>query len=132
METEKVLEFLGSEYQLAQLFVEPSDAGHAGVARPRTYAFYYNTTKLEYKHDIFQLYHAVTHEIGKVCATRPEDYLISTENARDLDMMAFAQKRHVEFQKVPCIDNLNLHWFISMIILDKFSPLSFIRVFSSR
>ena len=110
-----MLEFLGPEYALAQIFTDPSDAGHAGVARTRTYAFYYNTSKLEYKYDMFELYHAVTHEIQKVCATSPEDYLVSTETARDLDMMAFTQKRHVEFQKAPCIDNLNLHWFISII-----------------
>ena len=46
---------LGPEYAKVQLFVNPSDAGHDGVARPRTYIIYYNKVKLEIELSLMRL-----------------------------------------------------------------------------
>ena len=86
---------------MLQLFVEPADAGHAGVARLRTYVYYYNITRLQYLQDVFDLYQSITYEIQKVVATQPQDYLVSTEATRDLDLMSFALKRKQTFQREP-------------------------------
>jgi len=105
---------LGPEYAKVQLFVNPSDAGHDGVARPRTYIIYYNKVKLEYKFDAFELYHQISREIKKVVATKPRDYLVSLPSTRALDLLALARKRGVVFHEVPCLkitQNIMKHTF---------------------
>ena len=98
-----VLSLLGPEYAKLQLFVNPSDVGHDGVARPRTYIIYYNQNKLEYKFDVFELYHRISREIQKVVATKPQDYLVSLPYTWMLDLLALARKRGVVSQGVPCL-----------------------------
>ena len=112
MQGELVLSLLGPEYAMLQLYVNPSDAGHNGVARPRTYIIYYNMNRLEYKYDIFELYHLISREIKKVVATKPQDYLVSMPYARMLDLLALARKRGMVLQaggpgsSVPCPKNI--------------------------
>lgn len=103
MEAGLVLHLLGPDYRIVQLYVHPCHAGHAGIARYRTYVIYYNCSRLEFKYDAFELYHAISHEIQKVVRTSPNDYLVSTETTRILDLMSFARKRGIQFIPESCI-----------------------------
>ena len=102
MEAGLVLQLLGPDYRKVQLYVHPFHAGHAGIARYRTYVIYYNSTRLEFKYDAFELCSAISHEIQKVVKTSPKDYLVSTETTRILDLMSFARKRGIEFIPESC------------------------------
>ena len=98
----EILQLLGGEYRMLQLFVEPWHAGHGGISRPRTYIYFYNITKVEYKYDVFGLYDLITNEITKVVQTQPQDYLISNDIVYTWDLMALAAKRDPPFMTVPC------------------------------
>lgn len=93
---------------MLQLFVEPWHAGHGGISRPRTYIYYYNIQKVDYKHDVFEVYELIIHEITKVVQTQPQDYLISNDVVYTWDLMALATKRGLPFVTVPCFNLLSL------------------------
>lgn len=93
-----VLRLLGPDYHMIQLFVDPSDAGHTGVSRQRTYVFFYNHRKVEYCHDLFDLYALVSSRIQEAVSTCPKDYLIQSPFARTLDEMNIARKRQKTHQ----------------------------------
>ncbi|CAJ1446413.1 unnamed protein product [Effrenium voratum] len=86
------------EYRMLQLFVTPEDVGHSGVARARTYIYLYDWRKLEYLHDVFELYSNISKEIRKVARTQPEDYMVSTALTRAADEMHMARTRKKVYQ----------------------------------
>ena len=89
---------------MVQLFVNPFDAGHAGIARPRTYIMFYNKNRLEYKHDVGELYRQISFEIQKSVVTQPPDYLVSSPTGRAVDLMSLARKRGVPFAQVSWLE----------------------------
>ena len=100
---EKVLKELGDNYRMLQMFVDPEDCGHGGVARPRTYIYYYYWRKLDYVYDVFDLHDAICKRIQKAVQTTPKDYLIPASLARDVDEMDIARKRQKTFHQEPSL-----------------------------
>ena len=86
-------ECLGQRYSCLQLFVDPEDAGHAGISRPRTYIIFYHQDHVVYRHDVFDLYAAISDKIKKMVRTRPSDYLVSSETGRWIDFQTRMRKR---------------------------------------
>ena len=96
-----VHESLGESYACLQLFVDPADAGHAGVSRPRTYIIFYNLNKLTYVHDVFELYEAISAKVKYMVQTRPSDYLVTSERARQCDLTGRFRKRKFQMMELP-------------------------------
>ncbi|CAE8599714.1 unnamed protein product, partial [Polarella glacialis] len=89
---------LGDDYVFYQLFVEPSDAGHGGIGRKRTYVFCLHRANGVYLHDVFDMYAEITHEIQKVVSTKPGNYMVATAEHIALDALATAVSRKIPYQ----------------------------------
>ena len=98
IQVDELAEFFAPEYKCYQVFLSPSDAGHGGVARLRTYMYFAHQELVEYAWDLFDLHYLIKHEICKVVSTRPRDYLVSDPSVRVLDSMALARKRKIPFE----------------------------------
>ena len=69
---------LASEYDIYQLFVSPTDCGHHGVQRKRTYIYCCHKQTGSYMFDVWEAHKMVSRAINKVVSTAPNDYLLST------------------------------------------------------
>ena len=112
---DELAEIFAPEYKCYQVFLSPSDAGHDGVARLRTYIYFAHQERVEYAWDLFDLHYFIRHEIRKVVSTRPRDYLVSDSHVRVLDSMALARKRKIPFEPA--------FWISSAIFGPFFEPL---------
>lgn len=97
---------------MVQLFVNPADVGHGGIARRRTYIFYYNWMRTDYCF-VFDIYQKISREILKLGTTQPRgqpvDYLLTDRElflVYQLDLV-FAQK----FKELP-MNNDNIFYFL--------------------
>ena len=86
----------GPGYQIIQLFVEPSHAGHGGIARRRTYMFILDTSQAEYLFDVHEIYRDITARIMKTVQTEPKDYLVSPDYVRMLDEQQTCLTRKIQ------------------------------------
>ncbi len=64
-------------YSIQQLFVCPSDQGHRGVARARTYLVMALKGVVQQCHDVVEVYRKVSAFISQRVQTRPSDYMVS-------------------------------------------------------
>lgn len=99
----EILKLLGEEYRMVQLFVNPADVGHGGIARRRTYIFYYNWMRVDYCFDVFDIYQKISREILKLGTTQPRDYLITDHLGKCADEMNMARKRQRVYAPVICL-----------------------------
>ncbi|CAE8740734.1 unnamed protein product, partial [Polarella glacialis] len=88
---------LGDDYVFYQLFVEPSDAGHGGIGRKRTYVFCLHRANGVYLHDVFDMYAEITQEIQKVVSTKPGNYMVATAEHIALDALATAGQSDLSY-----------------------------------
>lgn len=105
-----VKQLLEPDYLVLQLFVNPEDVGHAGVARPRTYIYCCNKKTCNYRFDVFEAYATASAAIKGTVRTRPGDYLVATAAQKSLSAMQTAQVRGITYRHAP-----RLHfssWFV--------------------
>ncbi|CAE7811025.1 unnamed protein product [Symbiodinium sp. CCMP2592] len=90
----------GRYYDIQQLWVTPSDQGHAAVARARTYLILARLGQVEQVHDPSFVYDQVTDNIKARVQTRPRDYFVATRNQVLQEAQHTARVRNVVFRKV--------------------------------
>ena len=94
-------DLLEPDYLLLQLFVQPADAGHAGVSRPRTYIFCSHTRAGRYLFDVFHAYEMITKAIKATVQTRPSHYLVATKAEILTEAARIARLRKIELREEP-------------------------------
>lgn len=88
---EMIKTLYAKHYDIEQLFVSPTDQGHAGIARDRLYLILALRGKVKQVHNVKCIYRKVSHYIRRRVATRPSDYLVS--NLQDVHMDALRTAR---------------------------------------
>ncbi|CAE8625921.1 unnamed protein product [Polarella glacialis] len=88
----------GDSYDLYQLFMSPSDSGHAGSSRYRTYVICAHTERTVCLHDPFMLQAVISRKVSSNVATRPSDYLVATQHEVMLDAESVALQRRIPFE----------------------------------
>ncbi|CAE7811005.1 unnamed protein product [Symbiodinium sp. CCMP2592] len=96
----------GRYYDIQQLWVTPSDQGHAAVARARTYLILARLGQVEQVHDPSFVYDQVTDNIKARVQTRPRDYFVATRNQVLQEAQHTARVRNVVFRKARRLDSL--------------------------
>ena len=84
------------QYDLYQLFLDPSDTGHGGAARPRTYVIASRIGKTSCKQDPFDLLEAVR-RVTRRTQTVPGDYCLADTFEVNLEAMHVANQRNLEW-----------------------------------
>ena len=100
-----VRDLLAEDYRLHQLMVQPEDVGHAGLRRPRTYIICAHKVRSALLYDPQEMYSAISRAIRRVVNTQPQDYLISTDQARTLQAQQLCRSRRLEYNpaaRLPC------------------------------
>ena len=96
-----VNDLLGSHYFFTQLFVSPTDVGHRGVARNRTYIICHHKTKTEPLLDVHEVYRSVTDVLKGSVATEPQDYMVSPKLIKAHFNMGVCQSRGISYDADP-------------------------------
>ena len=93
-----VRHMLSRDYQIHQLFVEPGDVGHSGLARARTYIFCSHKQTCAYLWDVFEMQEAIKDAMKGLVQTTPGDYMVSSDNMRTLLQHKICNSRKIQFQ----------------------------------
>ncbi|CAE7273491.1 unnamed protein product [Symbiodinium microadriaticum] len=88
---------LSSDYRFHQLFVDPADVGHAGMARARTYVFCAHKQTCSYIMDVHEMHHFIAEGIRDFVQTRPCDYMVTPEHVRTLFQQQICRTRKLDF-----------------------------------
>ena len=99
---------MDDDFLIIQVFVKPTDAGHDGVARWRTYIYLSHKETGRYLHDVNDLYEEVSRRITKVVKTRPSDYLVATDQQIALEAMRTAARNGITYQHDTCMQRLSV------------------------
>ena len=91
-------ELLEEDYLLIQIFVKPSDIGHSGISRHRTYIYCVHRETCRYLVDVHEAYKVLCKVLKKRVSTKPRDYLVATPQQIQADALRIAQDRKVEFK----------------------------------
>ena len=81
-------------YTIKKLVVDPSDQGHAGMARPRVYLVLARKGKVTEVHDVVDVYEKVSGFISGLVATEPHDYLVASRVDHMMEVTRVAVQRH--------------------------------------
>ena len=91
------IQFLLPEYMAYQIFLNPSDFGHTGIARKRSFIFLIHTERVDYVVDLYDLANQISRQICKVAYTQPQDYMVSNDVERSADLMQMCRTRGVPY-----------------------------------
>ncbi|CAE7241358.1 unnamed protein product [Symbiodinium necroappetens] len=108
---------LGHDYILIQLFVSPSDTGHTGVNRPRTYIFCSHKKTCRYLYCIHEAYKQVVAMLTSHISTSPRDYLTSSPLQQRLECERVARARGVPYQPETRPDLYAIRLFTAVAVL---------------
>ena len=92
---------LADDYERLQFFVSPSDCGHAGMRRPRTYIIFWHRQKARHRFDVCHVYDMIKRAICATVSTKPSDYLIATRAQLQADAARVANVRRIPLRPVP-------------------------------
>ena len=93
----QMVEEIHPEYDLYQMFLSPSDTGHDGTARERTYVIASHTEKTSCKQDPHDLRDAISKKMQKKVKTQAKDYF-------------FAEPWEVSMEAMACINRQRGVW----------------------
>ncbi|CAE7028680.1 unnamed protein product [Symbiodinium natans] len=89
-------DLLEEDYILTQLRICPSDAGHTGVARPRTYVFCSHRKTCRYLFCLHKAYSIIQATLEKHICTSPADYLVASPAQLRVACEKAARQRRVD------------------------------------
>ena len=84
-----------------QVFLEPADVGHGGLARMRSFMYIAHKTRAVYLHDLYEVLQAIVGAIVKTVQTEPRDYMVAGPTTRALDTQLWCRSRNIVHQAVP-------------------------------
>ena len=96
-------ELLEDDYLVMQLFVEPSDTGHHGIQRKRTFIYCSHRVTGRYLFDIHEAYNYIKEKLSMHIRTRPRDYLVATDFEIRLAAQQAAYDRGVAYRHAACL-----------------------------
>ena len=99
----------GDQYEWYQLFTQPRDVGHAGLARHRTYCIGAHTERTACLHDPRELLERVSARMHEAVQTRISDYLLASDYEVLLEAQQVAIRRKVSFRP----KSLDLHYLLT-------------------
>lgn len=88
---------------MIQLFVEPSDVGHHGIQRKRTFIYCSHRVTGRYLFDIHEAYNYIKESLSTHIRTRPRDYLVATDFEIRLAAQQAASDRGVAYRHAACL-----------------------------
>ena len=91
---------IGMWYVIWVIPVEPGDAGHDGVARPRVYVLCLHRSKGFVICDPDVMYNSIKTATRSQVKTLPRDYCVATPREVEVSAMQLACSRHIIFQPV--------------------------------
>ena len=81
------------EYSVHQSFIDPSEMGHAGMCRRRTFIYFRHRERCEYLYDLYEMHSAISEAVQSHVTTAPSDYRISSDQAQNLENLELSRKR---------------------------------------
>ena len=94
-------DLLSPHYRLHQLMVDPSDVGHAGVRRPRTYIICSHRDRCTVLRDPFEMYSVITQAICATVQTEPQDYMVASPVTQALQLQQVCTSRRLQYDPAP-------------------------------
>ena len=85
-------------YDIFQLFCSPSDSGHAGVSRDRTYVIGSHCHRTSCTFDPDTMHEAISTHMRKKVMTEPHDYLLASWVEVQQEAQMLAIRRNIPFQ----------------------------------
>ena len=86
------------DYEMYQLFCDPSHTGHSACSRSRTYVIGCHQERSVLLHDPWELQDLISRKVVKHACTYPSDYLVSTQMEVELEAQEKARVRGVPYQ----------------------------------
>ena len=95
-------------YDMYQLFFSPSDTGHAGAARQRTYVIASHVEKTSCKLDPYMIQSEISRCMQRKVKTQPKDYCLADAWEVAADAMALANKKKLAWRPPSLGDEVDL------------------------